>query len=411
MSLCRMSLLSMGVLMICGAGPEKTQRLSDDSAKETVASVLPADPSVKRRAADELLVYVGTYTRGQNRGIYIYRLDAASGVLHRVGVRDGVVNPSFLAIAPSRRFLYAVSEVSTADGKKTGGVSSFTIDPGSGLLKPLNQQSSRGAGPCHLVVDPKGRDVLVANYSGGSVAVLPIQKDGSLRPASAFIQHHGSSVNPRRQRGPHAHSITLDPAGRFACAADLGLDQVLVYRLDTNAGTLTPAKPPFTAVAPGSGPRHFAFRPDGRFAYVNNEMGSTVTAFSWDAEHGNLKTVQTVSTLPKGFPGDNNTTAEIAVHPSGRFLYVSNRGHNSIAMFAIDQKTGWLTSLGHESTQGKIPRGFGIGPRGRFLLAANQDSGNVVVFEIDQKSGKLTPTGHTVKVPKPVCVVIISANH
>ena len=202
---------------MCGVGPKETQGAEDGLARQAVATLLPAESQVKPATADELLVYIGTYSSGKNRGIYIYRLDIASGSLRRVGVRDGVVNPSFLAIDPARRFLYAVCTIPTANGKKIGGVSAFALDPISGLLKPMNQQSSRGAGPCHLVVDPKGRNVLVANYGGGSVAVLPIQKDGSLRPASAFVQHRGSSVNPRRQRGPHAHAIILDPSGRFAC--------------------------------------------------------------------------------------------------------------------------------------------------------------------------------------------------
>jgi 6-phosphogluconolactonase len=255
-------------------------------------------------------------------------------------------------------------------------------------------------------VDKEGKNVLVANYGGGSVAALPIQADGRLREASSFIQHKGSSVNPKRQEGPHAHSINLDTANRFACAADLGLDQVLVYQFDATKGTLTPHTPPFAAVAPGAGPRHFAFHPSGRYAYVINEMNSTVTAFTYDAQQGTLKELHTLSTLPAGFKG-NNSTAEVQVHPSGKFLYGSNRGHDSIAIFTIDQDTGRLTAAGHELTQGRTPRNFGIDPTGSYLLAANQATDTIVVFRIDPQTGNLKATGQTVSMPTPVCVKFV----
>jgi 6-phosphogluconolactonase len=349
------------------------------------------------------MVYIGTYTQGKSKGIYLFRMDPASGQLTPAGLAAETVNPSFLAIAPNHRFLYAVNEIGEFGGTSSGAVSAFAIEPTTGKLTLLNQESSRGSGPCHLIVDRQGKNVLVANYGGGSVAVLPIRPDGRLGPATAFIQHQGSSVNPQRQKEPHAHSMNLDAANRFAFAADLGLDKVLIYRFDPNQGTLAPNDPAAAAVAPGAGPRHFAFHPSGRWAYVINEIDSTVTAFSYDAKTGALKSVQTISTLPERFTG-NSSTAEIQVHPSGKFLYGSNRGDDSLAIFRIDPDTGRLTSVGRQPTQGKTPRGFGIDPTGTFLLAANQDSDSVVVFRIDPETGELRPTGQVVEVPKPVCV-------
>ncbi|MBI3463757.1 MAG: lactonase family protein [Planctomycetes bacterium] len=360
------------------------------------------DPPPKR-----LLVYIGTYTNGASKGIYCYHLDLASGSLTPAGATGGVGSPSFLAIHPSRKFLYAVSERGDPAKGEAGGVSAFALNPASGELTPLNQQSSGGAGPCHLVVDSAGKNVLAANYGGGSVVVLPIAEDGSLREASTFIQHEGKSVHPQRQAGPHAHSINLDAANRFAVAADLGLDKVLVYRFDSAQGKLTPNDPPAAALSPGAGPRHFAFHPGGQFAYVINEMQSTLTAFSYDAKTGVLKDIQTISTLPPGFDG-RNSTAEVQVHPSGKFLYGSNRGHDSLAIFAIDQGTGRLTAVGHQPTGGKTPRNFGIDPTGAYVLAANQGSDTVVVFRVDQQTGKLAPTGVKIDVPSPVCVKMIS---
>jgi 6-phosphogluconolactonase len=372
------------------------------------AGIVPSSQRAGEAAeAEGLLVYVGTYTRGDSRGIYIYRMDAASGALTPAGVAENVENPSFLAIHPNRRFLYAVNEVGNFQGEQSGAVTAFAIETGTGRLTPLNQQLSKGGAPCHLVVDATGKFVLVANYSGGNVAALPIQADGRLGAASGFVQHTGSSVNPRRQMAPHAHSINLDRANRFAVAADLGIDKVLVYRFDAEQGTLTAHDPASASVAPGAGPRHFAFHPGGRHAYVINELNSTVTAFGYDPERGTLDELQTLTTLPEGFSG-NNSTAEVQVHPSGKFLYGSNRGHDSLAIYRIDAATGKLTPAGHRATGGKTPRNFGIAPSGKFLLAANQNSNSLHVFRIDAETGDLQPTGHVIEVPSPVCVKFLS---
>jgi 6-phosphogluconolactonase len=358
-------------------------------------------------ATPEYLVYIGTYTGPKSQGIYAYRFDAATGRLTSLGLVAATVNPSFLAVHPSGRFLYAVNETSDYDGRKSGSVSSFAVDRQTGKLTFLNKVSSRGADPCHLAVDKTGKSVLVANYTGGSVAVFPVREDGRLVEASAFVQHTGSSVNPERQQGPHSHSINPSPDNRFAVVADLGLDQLLVYRFDATQGKLAANHPPFAKVRPGAGPRHLAYHPNGKFAYVINEMQSTVTAFSYDAAGGVLRELQTVSTLPSDFAGEN-TTAEVEAHPAGKFLYGSNRGHDSIAVFAIDALKGTLTPVERVSTQGKAPRHFKIDPTGSYLFAANQDSNNLVVFRVDSKTGRLTPTGVVVEVPAPVCVAFVA---
>jgi 6-phosphogluconolactonase len=360
--------------------------------------------------ANSMLVYFGTYTGKKSKGIYVARFDADSGRLSAPELAAEIASPSFLAVHPKGEFLYAVNEVGNYQGQKAGAVSAFAIDAATGKLSLLNQQSSGGSGPCHLVTDQQGRNVLVANYGGGSVAVLPVQKDGALRPASSFIQHTGSSVNKGRQEAPHAHGIYLDPANRFAYVPDLGLDTVLIYRFDARQGTLTANDPPVASVAPGAGPRHFAFHPKGRFAYVINEMVCTVTAFACDPKRGALAELQTLSTLPAGEtvqPG--YSTAELFTHPMGKFLYGSNRGHDTIVAYAIDAKTGRLTLVGHTPTQGKIPRSFGLDPTGRWLLAANQNSDTVVVFSIEPQTGRLTPTGQTVEVGAPVAVEFVRA--
>lgn len=349
-------------------------------------------------------VYIGTYTGDGSKGIYQSVLDLKTGKLSPAELSAETTSPSFLAIHPSQKFLYAVGEVSDFQGKKAGGVSAFAIDPAGGKLKLLNGQSSGGPGPCHLVVDQAGRCVLVANYGGGSAGVLPIKADGSLGEMSSFVQHQGTSVDKARQEAPHAHSINLDPANKFAFVADLGLDKVLVYRFDSAAGKIEPNQPPSAAVDPGAGPRHFAFHPSGKYAYVINEMLCTVTGFAYDAAKGVLTPIQTITTLPNGFDGKDYSTAEVQVHPSGKFLYGSNRGHHSIAAFAIDQATGQLKPVGHARENIKTPRNFGIDPTGRFVIVANQDSKSLVVFSVDQSTGALKSTGNQTTVANPVCV-------
>jgi len=362
-----------------------------------------ADRPVAAAAPKRMRVYIGTYTNKGSKGIYVTELDLATGALTPPRLAATTDNPTFLAIDAGGKFLYAAGGAMKVEDKRMGAVTAFAIDPVTGALTQLNRQSSGGSGPCHVVLDAAGRCALAANYGSGSVASLPIGDDGKLGAPASTIQHVGSSVNKRRQSGPHAHSINLDSANRFAFAADLGVDKIFIYRYDAKTATLAPNTPPAVKLAPGAGPRHFAFAPDGRFAYVINELNSTLTAFAYDAQAGTLKEVHTVTTLPVSFEG-NNSTAEIQIHPSGRFLYGSNRGHDSLAIFAIDPKTGRLTPLGHESVRGKTPRNFTIDPTGQYILAANQSTNNIVVFRIDQTTGLLKPTGHQIIVSIPVCV-------
>jgi 6-phosphogluconolactonase len=353
-------------------------------------------------------VYVGTYSGDKSKGIYRMEFDHATGKLSAPKLAAEARNPSFLALHPSHRFLYAVNEVDEADGKKGGAVSAFAIDQATGDLKLLNLQSTGGAGPCHVAVDRAGTHVLVANYGSGSASVLPIDEEGKLGRATAVVQHEGSSVDPGRQSGPHAHSINLDQGNAYAVVADLGLDKVMVYRYDPDKGALAANDPPAANVAAGSGPRHFAFHRDGRHAYVVNELNSTVTAFEYDPAHGALKTIQTVSAVPKEFSG-KSYCAEIQVHPSGKFVYCSNRGHDSIAVFGVDPKTGLLTLAGHQGDHIKTPRNFAFDASGDFLLVANQDSDSVVVFRINPETGRLAPQGDPVAVPVPVCLKAMGA--
>jgi 6-phosphogluconolactonase len=363
-------------------------------------------PSEEAPAGGKYWIFIGTYTGDKSKGIYRVEIDAATGKLSEAELAAETPSPSFLAIHPSLKFLYAVGEVDEFGGKKSGGVAAFALDARTGKLTALNQKPSGGSGPCHLVVDRAGRHVLVANYGGGSASVLPIGPDGRLGDATAFVQHKGSSLNKERQEAPHAHSINLDPANHFAFVADLGLDKVMVYRYDPDKGTLRPNDPPAASLEPGAGPRHFAFHPDGKHAYVINELAQTVTPFRYDPQHGTLTSLKSVSTVAE--PVKGNSTAEVVVHPSGKFLYGSNRGHNSIAVFTVNSQTGELTPAGHQTRDINIPRNFNIDPSGKLLVVANQDGDSLVVFRINPTTGALEPTGHTAHVGKPVCVKFVA---
>lgn len=360
-------------------------------------------------ATTPLLMYVGTYTtigqpgRGRAEGIYVYEVDPESGELTLRHTVPDVANPSFLTFHPNGRFVYAVNEALETDGQPGGGVTAFARDPETGDLTFLNRQLSHGTDPCHLEVEPGGHCVLVANYSSGSAAVFPLDDDGRLQSASFVDQHEGSSVNPKRQQGPHAHAIPVDPSGKFALCPDLGMDQIFVYHLDAASGTLRHNEPLGAKLAPGAGPRHLAFHPTKPLVYVINELGSTITTFAWDGAAGTLHELQTVSTLPKGY-AEQTTCADIHVTPDGKFVYGSNRGHDSIASFAIDEESGTLTPLGHTPTGGRTPRNFAIDPSGQFLFVANQNTDTIVTFRLDGATGALTATGQVTAVPSPVCL-------
>ena len=357
----------------------------------------------------EYFAYIGTYTKGKSKGIYAYRFDFGTGKLSPIGLVAELASPSFLAVDPKSKYLYAVKEVNTFNGKRAGAVSAFAIE-GGGKLRLLNEVSSGGTGPCHVAVDKTGSDVMVANYDGGSIAILPIEPDGRLKEASAFVQHKGKSVNPERQEAPHAHCINTSPDNHFVLVADLGLDEVLIYRFDPARGSVTPNNPPFGKTPPGAGPRHFAFHPNGRFVYVINEIQCTMTTFAWDPTQGSLTALQTLSTVPKHHKvTKDDSTAEVRVHPSGKFVYGSNRGPDSIAVFGVDAKKGTLTPIEHAPTQGKTPRGFNLDPSGNYLITGNQDSDNIVVFKVDSKTGKLTSTGQNFEVGAPVDVLFVPA--
>lgn len=358
---------------------------------------LSAGVACSSAQASEHLGFVGTYTRGESKGIYSFRLDPATGKLTAPQLATEAQNPSFLAIHPNKKFLYSVGE---GNG---GTINAYTIDVAAGKLQLINSVSAHGSSTCHLVVDHTGKNVLAVNYGNGVSIVAPIKDDGSLGEATSVIQHEGSSVDERRQKGPHAHSVNLSKNNKWAVVADLGLDELIVYAFDASKGTITPHS--IAKVKPGSGPRHFSFHPDYKLAYGVNEMGCSVNAFSWDESAGELKELQNITTLPADFSG-TSYCAEILVHPNGKFVYASNRGHDSIAVFSIEND-GTLTSVEYTSTQGKTPRNFQIDPSGKWLLAENQDSGTIIGFQIDTKTGKLTPNGETARVDFPVCIKFV----
>jgi len=353
------------------------------------------------------LAYIGTYTGAKSKGIYVARFDSESGKLSHPELAVETKNPTFLALHPNGSVLYAVVEMDNFQGMKTGAVSAFSIDRKSGKLGLLNQKPSGGGGPCHLSIDKTGKCILVANYGSGHFAALPVGADNRLSAPRQLIRFDGSSTNRERQTGPHAHFINFDPSNNFALGCDLGLDKVFVWKVEPMypdwGGLKLECSYP---IKPGSGPRHLAFHPNGRVVYLINEMAATITVLAYDSDKPALNELQTISTLPEKFEGFKSG-AEIQVHPSGKFVYGSNRGHNSIAVFAVDEKSGKLTHVEHQSTQGKTPRHFAIDPTGKWLLAENQDSDNIVIFRIDQETGKLSPTGEKVEVGAPVCIQFV----
>ena len=347
-----------------------------------------------------LPVYFGTYTGGQSQGIYRSTLDLETGELSAPVLAAEAKNPSFLEIHPNGKFLYAVSEAGPA-----GTVSAYAIDAQTGSLKLLNQQPSGGSGPCHVNIDHTGKIALVANYGSGSASAIPIKPDGSLAEPTAVVQHEGSSVNPQRQKEPHAHSVNLSPDNRFAFVADLGIDKIMIYKLDAEKGTIVPNDPPFARLKAGAGPRHFAFHPNGRWCYSLQEEGSNIVLFDYDAAKGRLASRQTISSLPPGFAG-SNFCSEILVSGDGRFVYAGNRLHDSIGIFSIGH-TGELNFVGEEWTRGNYPRSFSFDPTGQFLYSCNQRADNVAVFRVDPNTGRLSFTGHYTPVGNPSIIVFV----
>jgi 6-phosphogluconolactonase len=378
-------------------------------ATTNVVQALGAPVKTATAAASDF-VYVGTYTSTGSKGIYSYRFDAKTGQLTPIGVAAEQVNPSFLATDPHHRFLYAVTEMGNEKGagsyKTNGSISSYTINPKTGALTFLNKVDALGGGPCHLVVDKTGKMLFVANYGSGSVASFAIKPDGSIGDKTGFDQHSGSSIDPARQKGPHAHAVVLSPDNRFLFVPNLGTDQVKIYKVDAANGTFTPNDPPFATVKAGLGPRHFTFGRGAKFAYVLCEMGSSVAVFAYNPVKGSLTPVETVSNLPADFKGVDNS-AEIAVDRSGRYLYASNRGHDSITVYAVDPVKGTLKSVQVVPTQGKIPRNFVLDLSGKYLLAANQNTSQIVTFSVDATTGQLKPTGQVTDVPAPVDILFV----
>ncbi len=400
------SLIGFGVAGVAERACGQNSALSLATGRSKAEKSSMRASKEKEPKLEKLLVYVGTYTTGKSKGIYLYEMNAKTGALTLKSVQDSV-NPTFLIIAPDHRHLYSINEIGDFQGTHNGSVSAFSITPETGELLPLNVENSGGSGPCFVAADSKGKNLLVAHYGDGLVSVMPIKADGSVAKISSSNQHTGMSVDKNRQEGPHAHSFYLDPANRFALSADLGTDKVMIYKYDSAKSTITPNVPAFAALPPGSGPRHMAFHQNGKLLFVINELSSTITSFHYNPSKGSMEAIETVSTLPADFKG-GNSTAEILIHPNGKFLYGSNRGHDSIAIFKIDATTGKLFLIGNEPAQCKTPRNFRLDPTGQFMIVAGQDSSNLVVFRVDQKTGKLSPAGVNIEAPNPVCIKFLT---
>jgi len=368
-------------------------------------------PVTAKFDGDKAIVYVGTFKRESSKGIYAFRVDLNSGKMDSLGLAADTMRPIFIAVHPNRRFLYAVSRPTAVDRTNLGVVLAYAIDPKTARLTLLNSFSTRGIDPAYVVVDRAGKNVLVANFGSnagkGCIAVFPIKKDGSLAEASDFIEYSGTGVHPQRQQGSHSHAINVSPDNRFAFVADLGLDKIFIYRFDAEKGKLTPNSPSYATLPAGAGPRQFVFHPSGKFFYVVNEIQSTITAFTYSA--GTLKELQIISTLPHGFTG-TNSAASLQVHPSGRFLYASNRGADTITVYSIAAQAGTLTLVESVPAQGRAPGNFALDPSGSWLIAANQSSDSLVLLRIDPQTGRLTATGQSFEVGTPSCVKFLPLN-
>ena len=365
-----------------------------------ILAIMTAQPD----ASAQDLLYVGTYSDRGSEGIYVLEFDRKTGKLSERQTVEDKDSPSFLTIHPNGKYLYAVYREGKDADDKHGTVTAFAIDPKDGRLSKLNERSSEGSGPCHVSVDPQGQLVYVSNYGEGNLAVYPVGADGKLGKASDVVQHTGGSVNPDRQQEPHMHSMIPSESGDVIYASDLGIDKIMLYEPDRDSGKLSEATPPFAASTPGAGPRHFALHPSGQWAFSIEELSSTIAAYKVDKKSGSLTPVDRVTTLPESASADGNSTADIHVSPDGKFVYASNRGHDSIVIYAVDTNTGKLTYVGNEPAGGQHPRNFCIDRQGEFAWVANRDTDNVVVFRRDAATGELTPTGNEIKVPLAVCV-------
>lgn len=357
---------------------------------------------IAQKTKDEHYLLAGTYTSGKSEGIYVYKFNSQTGEFSPVSIAKNVSNPSYLTVSPDEKYVYAVNENHNKE-QNGGEVTSFSFDKKTGILTQLNKQPSAGNDPCYVSINKSGKFILVSNYSSGTASVLPVKKDGSLGPPVSVIKHEGSGVNSERQEGPHVHSTVLSKDNNYVFVSDLGIDKIMIYSFDNKKGKLTPAPTPYVEVEPGAGPRHFEFHPNNKFAYLMEEMSGGISVFAYKGK-GQLDLIQNISALPPDYIGTVGS-ADIHVSPDGKFLYASNRGEsNTIAIFSINQQTGELTLVGHQSTLGKTPRNFNFDPSGNFLLVANQNSDNIIIFKKDKTTGLLTDTGKKIDVGNPVCI-------
>ncbi|WP_372635691.1 beta-propeller fold lactonase family protein [Fodinibius sp.] len=389
-------LFSIGLLVVGLAGCAES---GEEEKKKAQQQQL-----IQERASEEV-IYVGTFAGRGGEGLYVYEFDRETGALDQLQTVSDREAPDFQALHPEGTYLYSVSDEAFAEDSDHGTISAYRIDRETGMLSLINEQSVEGQGPAHVSVDPKGRFAYVSNYSGGNLSVFAIDpEDGSLGQAVDVVQHEGNSVNKERQNAPHVHSAIPSADGRFIYVSDLGTDRIMIYEVDQNSGELNPAEVPYAESTPGSGPRHFTFHPDSNYAYSAEELSSTVAVFQTDPSTGALTEIQRISMLPETYEEPGNSAADIHISPDGRFLYASNRGHDSLVLYEIDQNSGKLSLVGHEPTRGGHPRNFMIDREGTYVLVANMDDDNIVVFERNKATGELSYTGQQIEVPMPVCL-------